>query len=133
MAKEFEDLAVWQKARVLSKEVFELSEIGKFAKDFRFTGQINDSCDSVMSNIAEGLERDGNKELYQYLSYAKGSAGETRSHLYTAVDRKYIEQKDFDRLYAKSKEISRMLSSFMRYIWKSGDKGRKYKEKEGGD
>jgi four helix bundle protein len=133
--KEFEDLIVWQKARVLSKKVFEASETGKFARDYKFVNQINDACDSIMSNIAEGMERDGHKELYQFLSYAKGSAGEVRSHLYTAIDRNYIMQKEFEQFYDNCKEISRMLSSFMRYIWETGRKGRKYRkpEKETGD
>jgi len=75
----FEDLEIWQEARRLSKEIIFLSKNTELKKDFKFNAQIKDSSGSVMDNIAEGFERNGNLEFRQFLSIAKGSAGETRS------------------------------------------------------
>lgn len=80
--KRFEDLEIWQEARILSKEIISISKHTELNRDFRFNAQIKDSSGSVMDNIAEGFERNGNAEFRQFLSIAKGSAGETRSQLY---------------------------------------------------
>ncbi len=79
-----------------------------------------------MANIAEGFERDGNKELIQFLSIAKGSAGELRSHLIAAFDLEIVEKDDFEHLYQSSKNISCQLSGFISYLKGSGYKGRKF-------
>jgi four helix bundle protein len=74
--KRFEDLEIWQEARRLSKEVHVISVESDLRTDFRFRDQIKASSGSVMDNIAEGFERNGNLEFRQFLSIAKGSAGE---------------------------------------------------------
>src|SRR5450759_5396436 len=94
----FEDLEIWQEARELSRRVFEITSAGPFHNDFKFRDQIRSSAGSVMDNIAEGFERDGNKEFIQFLSVAKGSCGETRSQSYRAFDYKYINQDILDDL-----------------------------------
>jgi four helix bundle protein len=77
----FEDLEIWKEARRLAKEVHLISIHTELRSDLRFKNQIKSSSGSVMDNIAEGFERDGNIEFRQFLSIAKGSAGETRSQL----------------------------------------------------
>ena len=84
--KSFEDIQAWQDARVLAKVIFSLTMEGSFSKDYSLKDQINRATGSIMDNIAEGFERDGNKEFFQFLSYAKGSAGEVRSQLHRALD-----------------------------------------------
>lgn len=79
--KRFEDLEIWQIARRLCKEVFNLTNKGPFLKDFKFRDQIRSSSGSIMDNIAEGFERSSRLEFVNFLSIAKGSAGETRSQL----------------------------------------------------
>ncbi|WP_103922815.1 four helix bundle protein [Algoriphagus boritolerans] len=78
---------MWKKARSFAKEIWELSLINGFKKDFSLRNQINSSSGSVPDYIAEGFEREGNKKFINFFSIAKGSAGETRSQLYRTFDR----------------------------------------------
>ena len=88
--KRFEDLEIWQKARVLCNTIYPLTITGSFERDFKLRDQINGSSGSVMDNIAEGFELDGKNEFRQFLSISKGSCGEVRSQLYRALDRNHI-------------------------------------------
>jgi len=125
--RKFEDLEVWQKARILCQKIYKLTKNNKFARDFGLKDQILDSSGSIMDNIAEGFERGGNKEFKQFLAIAKGSSGETRSQLYRALDRDYIEQKDFDDCYSLANDIGKMIKGLMDYLQTSDYKGIKYK------
>jgi four helix bundle protein len=128
--KRFEDLDAWKKARELSKKIFELTDKGSFKQDFALINQINGSSGSVMDNIAEGFERGGRKEFLQFLSIAKGSAGETRSQLYRAFDRNYLDEKKFNELRGEVTDISKIISGLMEYLNKSEIKGNKFKDRE---
>jgi four helix bundle protein len=86
-------------------------------------------CVSIMSNIAEGFERDGTGEFNQFLAIAKGSAGEVRSQLYVALDQEYMTRDVFDELYAKALQVSRMIGGLMGYLRGSGFKGTKFKKR----
>jgi four helix bundle protein len=123
----FEDLKLWQIARELCKAVHKLTLKDLFSKDFKLVGQIKSSSGSIMDNIAEGFERDGNKEFIQFLSISKGSCGETRSQLYRAIDNEYISHEEFDMVYEMSLECSKMLKGFIIYLKDSELKGNKYK------
>ncbi|MDZ7742715.1 MAG: four helix bundle protein [Bacteroidota bacterium] len=123
----FEDLEVWQLARDLSKTIYKYSSSSPFNKDFRFRSQILSSSGSIMDNIAEGFERDGNKEFIQFLSISKGSCGETRSQSYRAFDFKYINQDQLNELLTKTKQLSNSLGGFIKYLKSSEIKGKKFK------
>lgn len=125
--KRFEDIEVWQKARELCNLNYPLTLRDSFARDYKLRNQINGACGSVMDNIAEGFERDGNGEFRQFLSVAKGSCGEVRSQLYRALDRKHITEEEFQRGLQFSEELSRKLSSFIAYLSTSEIKGLKYR------
>ena len=86
----FEDIEAWQKARELTREIYRVSRQGEFARDFDLRSQIRRAAVSIMSNIAEGFERDGVKEFSQFLSTSTGSAGEVASDLYVALDQGYF-------------------------------------------
>jgi four helix bundle protein len=88
--RRFEDLEAWKIARATVQDIYTVSRKGAFSRDFGLRDQICRSAVSVMANIAEGFERDGDREFVNYLSIAKGSAGETRSLLYVAMDQGYI-------------------------------------------
>lgn len=90
--KRFEELAKWQDVRRLSKEIILISKNTDLNKDFRCNAQIKGSSGSVMDNISEGFERNGNAEFLQFLTIAKGSAGESRSQLYRVFDNGYINE-----------------------------------------
>ena len=123
----FEDIVAWQKARELTREIYKLSKIGSFSKDFGLRDQIQRASVSTMANIAEGFERGGDKEFSQYLSNSKGSCGEVRSHLYVALDQQYISLPQFDQLYGQADEVGRVIAGFMAYLRTSDLRGRKYK------
>ena len=77
--KQFEELTIWQKSRELTKAIYAASNRGAFLKDFGLRDQVRRAAVSIMSNIAEGFERDGTGEFLQFLAMAKGSTGEVRS------------------------------------------------------
>ena len=126
--KTFEELDVWQKARELSKEIYAKTRTGSFTKDFELKDQITRSSGSIADNIAEGFERNGNREFVYFLSIAKGSAGEVRSQLYRAFDRKHIEEKDFDSLKDKALVIIKMISALRNRINSSPMKGSRFQD-----
>jgi four helix bundle protein len=123
----FEDLKIWQLARELCQLIHKLTIKDQFSRDFKLVGQINGSSGSIMDNIAEGFERDGNKEFIQFLTFSKGSCGETRSQLYRALDYQYITQEEFDAAYKMTLEESKMLKSFIQYLKDSELKGNRFK------
>jgi len=127
----FEELEVWQLARELANEIFELFNTSEaLSKDFKLKDQINGSSGSVMDNIAEGFERGGRNEFINFLTYSKGSAGEVKSQLYRALDRKYITQEQFERLYEKADIIGKKTGSFISYLNSTEHKGTKFKNRK---
>jgi len=105
----FEDLIAWQKARELTRRVYEITRTGEFAKDFRLSGQIQSAAVSIISNIAEGFERSRLGEFHQFLSTAKASCAELRSQLYVALDVRYIDERMFHDLRLQAEEVGRII------------------------
>ncbi len=128
--KRFEDLKVWQEARALSQLVISLTNRDVFKHDFKLKYQIRDSAGSIMDNIAEGFERDGDKEFKQFCSIAKGSCGETRSQSYRCYDSGYISDAELNTLIQHCSAISEKLNRLMNYLKKSEYTGYKFKEPE---
>jgi len=123
----FEDIIAWQKARVLCKIINGYTQKQLFSKDFKLISQIKGSSGSAMDNIAEGFERGGNKEFGQFLSISKGSAGETRSQLYRALDNEYISKDEFNEAYNLADEVGKLTGALMNHLKSSDLKGPKYK------
>jgi four helix bundle protein len=122
----FEDLEIWQEARRLAKEIHFISIETELKNDFRFRDQIKASSGSVMDNIAEGFERNGNLEFRQFLSIAKGSAGESRSQLYRVLDFNYINDEKFNILRIDYENLSGKINNFISYLNKKDFKGTKF-------
>ena len=124
--KRFEDLEIWQEARRLTKEIYNISVETGLKSDFRLRDQIKASSGSIMDNIAEGFERNGNIEFRQFLSIAKGSAGETRSQLYRIFDFGYIDQDKFIHLKDSFENLSGKINNFIIYLNNKDFKGTKF-------
>lgn len=121
----FEELQVWQLARELSKMVKIITSKGQFVKDFRFSAQISSAAESCMENIAEGFERDGNKEFINFLYIAKGSNGEVRSQAYRALDWGYTNEKECKDILDITEKLKFKLQGLINALKNSGGKGYK--------
>ena len=124
--KRFEDLEIWKEARELCRIVYEVTSYPSFRKDFKLRDQMRASSGSTMDNIAEGFNRGGNKEFYQFLSVSLGSTGELRSQTYRAFDNKYIDEVQNNDLMQRTDSLGRKIYKLMQYLKSSDIKGIKY-------
>lgn len=111
--EKFEDIIAWQRSKDLAVDIYQCF---KLCKDYSFKDQIQRATISISNNIAEGFERQSNKELSKFLYISKGSCAEVRSMLYIALELKYISNENFDKLYFNSYEISKILSGFIKTL-----------------
>ncbi len=114
--KSFEEITSWQKSRLFNKRIYEITENIGFKRDFDLVRQIRRASISISSNIAEGFERNTDKEFIYFLYVSKASAGEVRSQLYLALDLNYISKIEFDELYLNVSDISKLISGFIKYL-----------------
>ncbi len=112
----FEEINSWQKSRIFNKRLYQITENSNFKKDFDFIRQIRRASISISSNIAEGFERNTDKEFIYFLYVAKASARKVRSQLYLAFDLEYITKEEFETLLESVTEISKLLSGFIKYL-----------------
>ncbi len=109
--RKFEDLEVWKESMRLTGDIYQqLNSL----KDYGFRDQVQRAAVSIPSNIAEGFERQSNKEFIQFLFIARGSSGELRTQLYLAVDLKFLEEEKGSQLIEQTRKISAMLSALIR-------------------
>jgi len=113
-ARSFTELKFWQRARAWSREIYHRTEQPRFARDQRLVVQINDSSESVMSNMAEGFGRGTQEEFIKFLGYALGSLDETQSHLCAAYDRQYLDKEAFADLFREGTAIRKLTVAFIR-------------------
>jgi len=125
--KKFEDIEAWQRARELVKIIYTETNTGAFSKDYGLKDQMRRAAVSILSNIAEGFERGGDREFVQFIAMAKGSSAEVRAQLYVALDQGYVDRETFDHVSGFTIQISRMLSGLMKYLHTSDLKGSKFK------
>lgn len=124
--KRFEDLEIWRLAFGVADSIYDLTLKAPLKNDFALRDQIRRCAVSIFSNIAEGFERDGNREFINFLSIAKGSCGELRSQILFAHKRGYITYEDLESTTNKLIEISNQISGFQRYLRESELRGRKF-------
>ncbi len=125
--KKFEDLEIWQLARVFCRGIYKITKYPGFCRDFKLVSQITDSSGSIMDNIAEGFGRGGNKEFSNFLTISIGSANESQSQLYRALDQEYISDSEFQNLYQQAEEIINKTGSLIHYLRTTTYRGIKYK------
>lgn len=130
MAKieKFEDLEVWQLARQMSQYIEELFVTTNLSRNFALKDQMERSSGSVMDNIAEGFDRDGNKEFHNFLSFSKGSASELKSQAYRAFDKNLISKEQFIILSDRCDLVKNKIGALMYYLRNSDIKGQKFKK-----
>lgn len=125
----FQDLIIFKEARDLAKQIFALTKDPPFVYDNRFVQQIRAASGSIMDNIAEGFEREGNKEFIHFLYIAKGSCAEVQSQIIRAYDCEHINKKQAQELYDKTKIITIGIKHLIDKLNSSDFKGFKYKDK----
>lgn len=122
----FEQLKAWQEARETVRCVYRVTVAPPFNRDFSLCDQVRRCAVSTMGNIAEGFGREGNREFLSFLSIARGSCDELRSHLYVALDAGYISDKTFDELQTQTERTARLIGGLRRYLQHSRRRGRKF-------
>jgi four helix bundle protein len=125
--RKFEDLDVWKNAREFCKKIREIINTPALLKNYALKDQILRSSGSVMDNIAEGFERDGNKEFIQFLYFSKGSLGETRSQVHRCFDSGYLSELKYEELLTDCQNLSGQISNLITYLHKSEIQGLKKK------
>ena len=115
----FEDLQAWQQARVLANLVYDATDQGKFARDFKLRDQIRGAAGSGMHNCAEGFDAGFDNEFVVFLKYARRSASEIQSQIYLALDRKYVDESAFKQIYDKATEAKKIINALIAYLRRS--------------
>ena len=114
--KHFEDLRIWQEARVLVKDVYGDCRDGNGSRDFGFQDQIQRAGVSIMNNIVEGFERETDKDFAKFLDYAKGSCGEVRNMYCIAEDQGYVDSESATKRREQARKISRGIASLAKHL-----------------
>lgn len=130
MAKiaKFEELEIWQLAREICRYVDFLIQTTNLKTNYSLKDQIDRSSGSIMDNIAEGFERNGNRKFQQFLSIAKGSCGEVKSQSYRAFDKRLISEEQHIKLNELAELEKNKIGSMMNYLRTTEIKGLKFKD-----
>jgi four helix bundle protein len=117
--KRFEDLECWKEARVLVRQIYELTKKKKFSMDFELKNQIRRSAVSTMANTAEGFHRNSNKDFMKFLDYSRSSIAETLSHAYVALDQDYMVESEMETLKQQADLVWRKINNLIAYLNKN--------------
>jgi four helix bundle protein len=114
--KDFRQLKVWEKAHLLTLEIYRVTVNFPRAETYGLTGQIRRASSSICANLAEGCGRNGDAELARFCAIACGSASELEYHLLLARDLHLIEASDHEKLANETTEIKRMLTALIQKL-----------------
>jgi len=112
----FEEVNSWIEARELTKRIYKAISTNNFSKDFSLSDQLRRASVSIMANIAEGFDSQSNDEFIRFLIYARRSCSEVQSHLYVALDQKYLEKNIFDELFEKTTHTAKLINGLITYL-----------------
>ena len=115
----FEDWQAWQQAWVLANLVYDATDQGNFARDFKLRDQIRGAAGPVMHSCAEGFDAGFDNEFVVFLKYARRSASEIQSQIYLALDRKYVDESAFKQIYDKATEAKKIINALIAYLRRS--------------
>jgi len=116
---DFRDLEVWKKARELAVSVYGVTGSGRLATDFGLRDQMRRAAVSICSNIAEGNERNTDRDTIRFLYIAKGSSAELLAQVDIALAVGFLNSDDADKLTGAGEEVSKMLGGLIKYREKS--------------
>ena len=126
--KKFEEIESWKLARELTKEIYRVTKLNNFSKDFGLKDQIQRASVSILANtclptgtVSEGFDSGSDKSFINFLNYSYRSASEVQSLLYVVLDQKYISKTEFDFLYVKCKDIKNLIGGLIQYLKKKRD------------
>jgi four helix bundle protein len=126
---DFRDFEAFKACRVFVREIGFLIRSASLKRDRCLVDQMERASISVLSNFAEGFERDGNAEFMQFLTICKGSVGELRAQLIYCLDIELIELERYETLDVMAEKAARLLGGLARYLKTSGKTGRKYERR----
>ena len=129
--RSFEELRIFQEARELVRETYSVIRSGPLARDHALADQMRRSAISVLSNIAEGFERETDAEFIRSLYIAKGSCGELRAQLLVAADLKCLSAQTHDELASRCRKISAGLSNLIAYLKRGRNSEKSSRRREG--
>ena len=124
--KRFEDVEAWKRGRELTAALYRATNTRLFERDYALRNQMRRAAVSILSNVAEGFDRNGVGELRQFLAQAKGSTTKLQAQLYVALDVGYLDQQTFDDLHRQTRDDQNLLGGFLRYLSTSTLRGSKY-------
>ncbi len=116
--RKFEELPIWKLSLLITREIYDITSLPKFSKDFGLRDQLRRAIVSVSSNIVEGFEKNNNNEFIRYLKIAKGSAGEARNQIYIALSATYISESQFNKVNKLLEDLARQIGGFIIYLEK---------------
>jgi four helix bundle protein len=125
-----EDMIAWQKAKMLTIEIYKLTNEPLFSKDFGLKDQIRRAAVSVPSNIAEGFGRGGTNEFRNFLSISKGSLYEVKTQLIIAFELGFVDESVKNKLILDIEETTGMIAGLIKYLKNTEIKGSKYSKQQ---
>lgn len=117
----FEDFQVYKDSISIFVKMFSLLQRENMKKEFGLSDQLKRATLSISNNIAEGFERETDKELIRFLYFSKGSAGEVRNILNVLKEINYIEEREHIELRMQVLDISKQLSNFIKHVVKRNE------------
>ena len=117
--EKFEDIESWKLGRELTKDIYRITKLNNFSKDYGLKDQIQRASVSIMANISEGFDSSSDKSFISFLNYSYRSASEVQSLLYVVLDQEYISKNEFEFMYEKCKDIKNLIGGLIQYLSKA--------------